>query len=60
VVDKIVLADAFSLVTVTVYNADGSVYGTGSDSVESYAARVSSELNTAIMKFASSAKTYLG
>ena len=58
-VDEIVLADAFSLVTVTVYNADGSVYGYGADSVESYAARVSNDLNAAIMKFASSARIYL-
>jgi len=60
VVDEIVLADAFELVTVTVYNADGTVYGTGSDSVESYAARTENDLNAAIMKFAASAKTYLG
>jgi len=60
VIDEIVLADAFSLVTVTVYNADGTVYGTGSDSVESYAARTKSDLNVAIMKFAHAAKAYLG
>ena len=65
VVDDIVLSDAKQPVTVTVYNADGSVYGTGSDSVESYVARA--EANNAdtyglyanIMKFATSAYNYI-
>ena len=61
VVDDIVLADAFTTVTATVYDADGNVYGTATDSVESYIARTgNSALNEAIMKFASSAKAYLG
>ena len=60
VVDDIVLADAFSLVTVTVYNADGTVHGSMTDSVESYVARVgATDLNGAIMKFAYSAREYL-
>ena len=60
VVDDVVLADAFSMVTVTVYNADGTVHGTATDSVESYCARAGeSALNDAIMKFAYSAKAYL-
>ena len=60
VIDEIVLADAFSPVTVTVYDALGNVHGTGTDSVESYVARTgSSAINSAIMKFAYSAKAYL-
>ena len=44
---------------VTVYNADGTVHGTATDSVESYIARNAvSDLNEAIMKFAASAKVY--
>ncbi|MBP3633419.1 MAG: pilus assembly protein N-terminal domain-containing protein [Oscillospiraceae bacterium] len=59
-VDKIVLADAFSPVTVTVYNADDTVHATGTDSVESYVARAAENaLNEAIMKFAYSARNYL-
>ena len=61
VVDEIVLADAFSVVSVTIYNANGTVYAQGSDSVESYVARsAKTDLNDAIMKFATSAKAYLG
>ena len=60
VVDDIVLADAFSTVSATVYNANGAVHGTMIDSIESYVARApESALNTAIMKFATSAKAYL-
>ena len=59
VVDDIAVAEAFNLVTVTVYNADGTVYGEAVDSVESYIARTAeSELNESIMKFAASAKIY--
>ena len=59
-VDRIVVADAQSLVTVTVYTAKGAVHGTGCDSVESYAARAGENaLNEMIMKFAASAKAYL-
>ena len=58
-VDDIALAESFELVTVTVYNADGTVHGTATDSVESYIARsAASDLNEAIMKFAASAKVY--
>ena len=60
-VDQMVLADAFSPITVTVYNADGSVHGSATDSVESYVARIGkTAINEAIMKFAYSAKAYLG
>ena len=64
VVDDIVLADAKQLVTVTVYNADGTTYGAASDSVESYVARVANTgdpngLYANIMKFATSAYNYI-
>ena len=60
VVDDIVLADAFSTVTAAVYDANGNVHGTMTDSIESYVARApETALNTAIMKFATSAKDYL-
>ena len=60
VVDDVVLADAFCTVTVTVYNADGTIHGSATDSVESYMARADElALNDAIMKFAYSAKQYL-
>ena len=59
-IDEIVLADAFSPVTVTVYK-DGAEFGSATDSVESYVARTGdSAINEAIMKFAYSAKSYLG
>ncbi|MBP3634692.1 MAG: hypothetical protein J6J43_08990 [Oscillospiraceae bacterium] len=62
-VRTIVVADASCPVTVTVKNADGTVFGQASDSVESYAARgaatADAALYEAIMKFAVSAKAYL-
>lgn len=59
-VDTIVMADARELVNVVMYNADGTVYGTGSDSIESYCARSGqSELNDTIMRFSNSAYFYL-
>ena len=63
VVDDIVLADAECPVTVTVYNADGTVHGAATDSVESYNARAAATdtygLYANIMKFAASAYAYL-
>ncbi len=57
-VDEIVLADAFSPVTVTVYDGK-TVHGTATDSVESYVARAEgSDLYETIIKFATSAKNY--
>ena len=59
------LADARQPVNVTLYNADGTVYGYASDSVESYVARALANnadgngLFTNILKFADSAKAYL-
>jgi len=62
-VNQIVLGDAKCPVTVTVYDADGNVHGTGIDSVESYVARnltaATGTLNMAIMKFSASAVNYL-
>ncbi len=65
VVDDIVLADAKQMVTVTVYNADGTQYGSAADSVSSYVARAEannadgSGLYSNILKFATSAYNYL-
>ena len=65
VVDDVVLADAKQMVTVTLYNADGTVFGVGSDSVESYVARAEKNgadtygLYANIMKFATSAYNYI-
>ena len=63
IVDDIVLADARQLVTVTVYDADGNVYGQCADSVESYVRRginsIYSDLLVSTMKFADSAYDYL-
>lgn len=60
-VNQLAVADMRALVTVTCYNADGTVYGTLTDSVESYVARtgLSKAINQAIMKFSDSAKAYL-
>ena len=65
VVDDIVLADARQMVSVTVYDADGSEFGDASDSVSSYVARAEandadgSGLYSNILKFATSAYNYL-
>lgn len=64
-IDQIVVADARIPVTVTVYNADGSVHGSATDSVESYIERVSSkeptnaELYEKILMFADSSYNFL-
>jgi len=58
----LVYADARNLVEITVYNADGTVYGTATDSIEGYAARNAKgedDVVIALMKFADSAKAYL-
>ena len=56
---KLVYADARCMVSVTVYNADGTVYGTATDSIESCAYRSSGDLFVELMKFADSARAYL-
>ena len=55
----LVYADARALVNVTVYNADGTVYGTASGSIESCALRSNADVFVALMKFADSAKAHL-
>ena len=55
----LVYSDARALVNVTVYNADGTVYGTASDSIESCALRSDADVFVALMKFADSAKASL-
>ena len=56
---KLVYADARCMVNVTVYNADGTVYGTATDSIESCAYRSSGDLFVELMKFADSARAKL-
>lgn len=58
---KLVYADARCLVNVTIYNADGTVYGTASDSIESCCQRstTGNDVFLSLMKFADSAKIYL-
>jgi len=60
-IDQIVVADARQDVSVTVYNTDGTVYGSATDSIESYVARMtrSAVLYEMIMKFSDSAYAYL-
>ena len=48
-----------ALAEITIYNADGTVYGTASDSIESCCARSSGDLFVALMKFADSARKHL-
>ena len=56
-IEQMVVADVRQLITCTVYNPDGSVAASASDSIEGYIARMSStdELYETIMKFADSA-----
>ena len=60
-IDELVIADARQVITITVYNADGSVYTTCQESIEDYLARGDSvnNLYAAIMRFADSAYAYL-
>jgi len=62
VIDEIVIADGRKPVTVTVYNADGSVYAYATDSMESYIARMRRDkydpLFEAILKFSDSAYNF--
>ena len=59
-VKGLVVADVRQSVTVTVYNSDGTVSASCTDSIESYVARMSSKnaLYEAIMKFGVSAYAY--
>ena len=64
---EVVIADARQILTITVYNADGSVFVQTQDSIADYLARSiekpananSKDLYYAIMKFADSAEAYL-
>lgn len=60
VVDELVVADGDQLVTVTVYDANGSVVATASDTVNSYVVRQmgSDPLYDMVMKFTTSAYAY--
>ena len=60
-ITQIAVADGRIPVTVTVYNADGTVYGNATDSMASYIARMSNAdaLYECIMKFSDSAYAYL-
>jgi hypothetical protein len=60
VVDELVVADGDQLVSVTVYNANGKAVASGSDTVNSYAVRMSGgdPLYDAVMKFTTSAYAY--
>lgn len=57
---ELVYADARQQAQVTVYNADGSVYGTASDSIEGYIQRNTKgdDVFAALMKFADAAYNY--
>lgn len=59
--NQMVYADARYEVMITVFYADGTVYGSAKDSIESYANRFAATmpLVEALMKFTDSAKTYL-
>ena len=61
-IDEIVIADGRKPVTVTIYNADGSVYASATDSMESYIARMRVDkydpLFEAILKFSDSAYNF--
>jgi len=57
---SLVVADCSELITVTLYDADGNVISTVTDSIEGYAARMTEvgPLYDAIMKFADAAYQY--
>ena len=63
-VNTLVIADGRQPITVTVYNADGSVYTTCQDSIEDYMARrvrdgKQTAIESAVMTFSDSAYAYL-
>ena len=57
-VNSLAFADYETMVTCTLYNADGTVAGSATDSMASYAARANNELADALMKFCASAYAY--
>ena len=60
-VPNLVIADGRQKITITIYNADGSVYAEWQESIENYVANLNTttNINAAIMKFADSAYAYL-
>ena len=60
-ITQVAVADGRMPITVTVYNADDTVYGSATDSMASYIARMSNadSLYGSIMKFSDSAYAYL-
>ena len=60
-ITQVAVADGRMPITVTVYNADGSIHGYATDSMTSYIARMSNadSLYENIMKFSDSAYAYL-
>jgi hypothetical protein len=60
-ITQIAVADGRMPITVTVYNPNGTVYGTATDSMASYIARMSNadSLYENIMMFSDSAFSYL-
>ena len=63
---QVVMADAYQVLNITIYNADGSIFTTTQDSIQAYLARSidkateeNKPLYEGIMKFATSARTYL-
>jgi len=60
--DQLVYADARAVVTIIVYNANGSVHAVAIDSIEGYVqrnAKSDTDVSMELMKFADSAKAYL-
>jgi len=60
--NKLKYSTARAMVNVAVYYADGTIYGTASDSIEGYVqrnAKSDTDVAIALMKFADSAKAYL-
>ena len=60
-ITQVAVADGRMPITVTVYNADGSIHGYATDSMASYIARMGNAdaLYKCIMKFSDSAYAYL-
>ena len=57
-INSLAIADYRVLVNCTVYDADGNVVGSATDSMESYVARSNTDLGKAIMRFGASAYAY--
>ena len=57
--NKLVYADARALVSIIIYNYNGSIHAMAADSIESYASRSATDVVIALMKFADSARKYL-